>query len=200
MKQRKDGSWYMNVTDNMQPSLKVSGLLLPKSAASKRSPNRHLASRDANKTYILHVRGLPPCGLPVAANCTNRESYGNTTQWEAYQVDKFMKSYLSKNNIKSFEMFRSKAMDDFDRKWESTKQYCDITNPAFYCGAPGTIACYFDSDDEDLVRGVIMTAAIVEFNTFVSILYQTLENVKGSINGYVREIVDSWYKKADSQK
>jgi hypothetical protein len=185
MKERADGSWYMDVTANMQPSLMISGLLLSDTSGQ-------------NNSYPLDILGVPPCGLPVANNCTSRNFTVDHQQWEAYQVDTFMKSYLVNNNINDFDAFRKKAMEDFEPTMTADSKICDITDPNFNCLPPQWSDCNTNSD-VDTVRGVIMTTAIIEFTNFVAMLYAAVSTVSGRIGDEIDEIVTNFWVPAATE-
>lgn len=192
MKERDDGSWYMNVTANMATSLMVSGLLLHEESSRRRN-----ARRDELE-YPLRVIGVPPCGLPIANNCTNRHFQADRQQWKAYQVDDFMKSYLEKNEINNYDTFRKKAMEDFEPGLSSGGKICDITNGHFNCLPPDYSACSTDADNEN-VRGVIMTTAIVQFTNFMALLYDAVSVVSGRIGDEIDQITTNFWVPAAKQ-
>ncbi|CAL5868291.1 uncharacterized protein PFLUO_LOCUS2515 [Penicillium psychrofluorescens] len=189
MIRRPDGSWFMNVTADMQSSLMISGLLLADTTGQ---------STGGNNTYPLDVVAVPPCGLPVAENCTSRNFTPDPQQWEAYQVDSFLKSYLSKHDINSFEALVNQAQSDFEPKMDANGKTCDITNSNFNCEPPLNIECSSDPTADE-IRGVIMTTAIVEFVNFMSTLYQSVSTVSGSIGSELDAITSNFWVPAATE-
>ncbi|KAI4101144.1 MAG: hypothetical protein L6R37_005112 [Teloschistes peruensis] len=94
-----DGSWSMNVTANMQPSVGLFG------NASGGNP--------VDGKYDLSITSTPPCALPVFQNCSKRSFDPTKDQWEAYSAGKFLTKYLADNNINSLADLLSKASSQF---------------------------------------------------------------------------------------
>ncbi|KAJ5612213.1 hypothetical protein N7510_005407 [Penicillium lagena] len=188
MIQRSDGSWYMNVTADMQPSLMISGLLLADTAGQK---------IGGNKAYPLDVVGVPPCGLPIAMNCTNTKFNPDPQQWEAYQVDAFVKSYLAKNDINNFQTLVNQAQADFEPTMDANGKKCDITG-TFECEPPIQAECSTNAGYDE-VRGVIMTTAVVQFVSFVHELYLAVSNVKDTIGDEITAITKDFWQPAATE-
>ncbi|KAL8627500.1 hypothetical protein Q9189_006790 [Teloschistes chrysophthalmus] len=94
-----DGSWSMNVTANMQPSVGLFG------NASGGNP--------VDGKYDLTITSTPPCALPVFQNCSKRSFDPTKDQWEAYSAGTFLTKYLADNNINSLADLLSKASTQF---------------------------------------------------------------------------------------
>ncbi|KAL8640650.1 MAG: hypothetical protein Q9228_002452 [Teloschistes exilis] len=94
-----DGSWSMNVTANMQPSVGLFG------NASGGNP--------VDGKYDLSITSTPPCALPVFQNCSKRSFDPTKDQWEAYSAGTFLTKYLADNNINSLADLLSKASSQF---------------------------------------------------------------------------------------
>lgn len=123
-----DGSWSMNVTANMQPSVAMFG------DASGGTPSEG--------TYDLSITSTPPCALPVFQNCSTRDFDPTADQWEAYSTGDFLLKYLKDNNINSLSELHAKASNDFlptidaqglicnpdAGEWPLCKQWCSKTN------------------------------------------------------------------------
>ena len=94
-----DGSWSMNVTANMQPSVGLFG------DASGGNPSEG--------EYDLSITSTPPCALPVFQNCSARNFDPTADQWEAYSAGDFLLKYMKDNNINSLSDLHAKASNDF---------------------------------------------------------------------------------------
>lgn len=94
-----DGSWSMNVTANMQPSVGLFG------TASGGNP--------VDGKYALTITSTPPCALPVFQNCSTRSFNPTQDQWKAYSAGDFLTKYLADNNINSLADLLSKASTKF---------------------------------------------------------------------------------------
>lgn len=192
MTQRKDGSWYMKVTPNMQAGLMISGLLVDDS--------NHRRRRDVRqRRYALDVSATPPCGLPVADNCSDTEFAGDIKDWEAYKVDNFMDSYLTDRGINSFNLLRERGSRDFWTKWQSGHTVCEITQE-LDCTSPEDISdlCRRKPGDDE-VRGLMMTDSVINFTHFMRVLYKSVETVKGRIGDPIDAIVNKIWKPAAKQ-
>ncbi|KAL8662060.1 MAG: hypothetical protein Q9202_005034 [Teloschistes flavicans] len=94
-----DGSWSMNVTANMQPSVGLFG------TASGGNP--------VDGKYALTITSTPPCALPVFQNCSTRSFNPTQNQWQAYSAGDFLTKYLADNKINSLADLLSKASTQF---------------------------------------------------------------------------------------
>lgn len=106
-----DGSWTMNVTANMQPSVALFG------NASGGNPS--------DGTFDLTVTSTPPCALPVFQNCSGRRFDPTANQWDAYSTGPFLESYLAKNNINSLSGLLAKASNDFLPTTDAQRLICN---------------------------------------------------------------------------
>ncbi|KAL9010325.1 MAG: hypothetical protein Q9173_004734 [Seirophora scorigena] len=161
--QNPDGSWSMNVTANMQPSVGLFG------NAAGGSPT--------NGTYDLTITSTPPCGLPVFQNCSGRKFDPTADQWDAYSTGDFLTRYLSDNNIDSLADLLSKASSEFLPTTDAQGLVCNPDAGQVYeCGYPSYTQCDSSSKDSTagflVVAGAIVTAvsSIVGLFTFIAII------------------------------
>ncbi|KAJ5182388.1 hypothetical protein N7492_000004 [Penicillium capsulatum] len=197
VKQRKDGSWYMNVTADMQPSLKLSAILLEKDTP----PPQDTRKRNApSKKFPVTVSGGPDCPRPVAGNCTARGFSATTKQWEAFSVDDFMDWYVEKNDITDFQTFRAKAYKDFVEPSEDKGTICDISNPVHACATPSRDSCE-SLPTKNETAGWIMATAATQFTRFLSSLYHDVDALRGAVNADIHQIVkNNWVNSAKQTK
>lgn len=189
MKRRPDGSWYLNVTANMQASLSISGVLAVDPKARKRS--HRVTSRETK--YPFEIYGYPPCPREVAIKCGSKEFY-STKQWQAFEVDDFMKGYLDEHDLKNMDAFRRKALYDFG---DESKAKCDIdSDQAWSCDAPGIHACRFDSKNQTYTKGLLMTKGVVEYTNYMHTLYGKVKESSARISHGINEAILSFYQPA----
>ncbi|KAJ5183390.1 hypothetical protein N7492_001006 [Penicillium capsulatum] len=195
MVKRPDGSWYLNVTASMHPSINILGELVDDGSEQNKNRRRKFR-RDAG--YPLAVSGVPPCGLPIVQTCNASSKFkADGDQWKALHVDDFMESYIDKTGVKSFDEFRSQAMQDFDSNVDD--QRCDITSEAFSCSAPLSSDCT-KSTDNDHKRGMIMTTALARFTAFYRSLWKTVDDLAGELSLEIDSITSTLYKPNPAQK
>ncbi|KAJ5183017.1 hypothetical protein N7492_000633 [Penicillium capsulatum] len=179
VKQRKDGSWYMKVTRNMQESLMISGELV----AGKDDPNHN---------HTMEVRASPNCDVPVAKNCTAKNFYNNQEQWKAYRVNSHITNYTQRAS--SFNDYAELLFDDLLSTTDKENMDCDIRRE-MKCDAPDYDDCK-DNPSKTLIRRRMMLDAYVQFASFMRVLYTSVEEVAASIDTYLDTIVHNIWKKA----
>ncbi|KAJ5826456.1 hypothetical protein N7474_003594 [Penicillium riverlandense] len=197
MKQRADGSWYMNVTAHMETSLMVSGRLdrLDETVGRIVSQKRG-ESHDNKTTYPLVVSGVPPCGLPIAQNCTQQHFSGTPQQWGAYQMDDFLKSYLAKTGINNFESLRDRTMREFGYGLSELDTDCDITADDYNC----PIASFCRSHPTTYeTRGTLLDSSIAQFAQFLNIVIQGVKGIQSPIAIAIDEIAGSILAPAEAE-
>ncbi|KAJ5155966.1 hypothetical protein N7492_008769 [Penicillium capsulatum] len=192
MQKRKDGSWYMNVTENMQHALMISGTLVPCDGPQGRK-----------KKHTVQINANPPCG-PIAASCVGQDLKASYEQWDAYATDGFLDEYLRNHSkVKSMEDFRIQVVNDFYSPESQPGDSCDITGPTFSCEPPGGQASRncewraknpkarkkWTSDDE--ARGMLLAHSIMRYTQFVYTVWDTLNKISGRIKDKVDEVTHS---------
>ncbi|KAJ5171819.1 hypothetical protein N7492_004412 [Penicillium capsulatum] len=190
MKQRDDGSWYFNVTADMQPSLQITGALTEDTASKRR--------REANgqKKFPFEIFGEPPCPGKIAKNCTRKFALDDN-DWEAYKVDDFLEKYLKKKNINSFDDLRSNAVKDFMAPSTAAQLKCDITSPgAFECTPPDYQQCKDDSDNINLIRGNLIAKGIIQFTGYMHNMWSALDDQKNTIGERIDSMVPKFIQPA----
>ena len=212
MKERADGTWYLNVTAGMQESVMVVGLLVEDTVSSVASPSaspsaiqsasvasRRIRRRKAGPQYSLDVIGVPPCGLEIAKNCTKSLDFDTVQQWEAYKVDDYLKSYIKTHDIKSHADLLSTTQKEFVSDMDRANKVCDITEGWGYnCAAPGTAECLLNADYNSL-RGYLMATAVSKFGLFLSRIYAAVREAGTRIGDDIDNIVPDYFKSAASQ-
>ncbi|KAL8813181.1 MAG: hypothetical protein Q9200_000448 [Gallowayella weberi] len=197
-----DGSWTMNVTANMQPSVALFG------TASG-------GTLGDDGTFDLTVTSTPPCALPVFQNCSGRKFDPTADQWNAYSTDSFLAKYLTDNNINSLESLLSKASNQFLPTTSAQQLICnpdageypncdcwarltsigqnyDCTYPEnTLCDAPG---------GKDATAGFLVVAAVVRMSQMLSLLVNTIQLVQGDISTYITQIVVKFFQPQAEQE
>lgn len=205
-KQRSDGSWYLKVTPNMQPSLSISGLLLPidpgtSNYTDKQSLNGRDSSNDTITKYPLDILGTPPCGQYIAVDCSDPTWRVTPKLWQAYKMDEFLKTYLSKKNIKSFDGLMTQSIQDFEPPSDVDGQFCDFSGN-FQCHVPDRSECLDAiaghplSTSDDVTRGMILTITMAQFTNFIGALYIAIEGVANTIDGFLSGVVANVWQPA----
>ncbi|KAL8724725.1 MAG: hypothetical protein Q9166_007786 [cf. Caloplaca sp. 2 TL-2023] len=185
--QNPDGSWPMNVTANIQPSVGLFG------NASGGNPV------DGN--FDLTITSTPPCALPVFQNCSARNFDPTADQWEAYSTGPFLTKYLADNNINSLSTLLSKASTDF---LPTTVAQGLVCNPdsgrcnIYDCDYP--ISSQFDSTNPDSTAGFLVVAAVVRMSQMLSLLYSSIGAAWGDMAGYITQIVVKFFQPQAEQE
>lgn len=224
---RKGNIWTMIVTENMQHALAISGIFIKKLIRSSCGTvvRQRIAARDHNQTYTLHIRATPPCGLPVAKNCSDEDWSASPEQWGAYQVDDWIKEYLKKNDIKDLDTFRDKLVKQYLPPTDLANLHCDISLGSSYScklpSIPQLCASGWWSSHHVEARGliepkargliepkagdlmvlaaqfVLASQATMFFTDFLQVLYSSVESVMGSIGTTIEIVVQNiWVKGA----
>ncbi|KAL8826951.1 MAG: hypothetical protein Q9170_007206 [Blastenia crenularia] len=185
IKQNADGSWSMNVTANMQPSV---GLFGTGSGGTL-----------VDGKYDLTVTSTPPCALPVFQNCSNRNFDPTADQWEAYSTGPFLEKYLKDNNINSLAGLLSKASSDFLPTTDAQALICTPdAGTIFNCDYPSHSLC--DSSSPDATAGFLVVAAVIRMSQMLSLLYNTINNAQGDMAGYITQIVVKFFQPQATQE
>ncbi|KAI4245564.1 MAG: hypothetical protein L6R40_002365 [Gallowayella cf. fulva] len=180
-----DGSWTMNVTANMQPSVALFG------NASGGNPS--------DGTFDLTVTSTPPCALPVFQNCSGRRFDPTANQWDAYSTGPFLESYLAKNNINSLSGLLAKASNDFLPTTDAQRLICNPDAGQNYdCVYPSQTQC--DSTSPDATAGFLIVAAVVRMSQMLSLLYTTIERAQADMSGYITQIVTKFFQPQAEQE
>ncbi|KAL8710171.1 MAG: hypothetical protein Q9220_005254 [cf. Caloplaca sp. 1 TL-2023] len=183
--QNADGSWSMNVTANMQPSVGLFG--------------QGSGGTLVNGKYDLTITSTPPCALPVFQNCSNRNFDPTADQWDAYSTGPFLEKYLKDNNINSLSALLAKASTDF---LPTTDAQALICNPDagtnFECDYPSQSLC--DSSTPDATAGFLVVAAVSRMAQLLNLLYSTINNAQGDMAGYITQIVVKFFQPQATQK
>ncbi|KAL8774447.1 MAG: hypothetical protein Q9209_000820 [Squamulea sp. 1 TL-2023] len=180
-----DGSWSMNVTANMQPSVHLVG------DASGGNPT--------DGTYDLTVISTPPCALPIFQNCSARNFDPTADQWEAYSTGPFLTKYLADNNINSLSDLHAKASNDFLPTIDAQGRICNPDAGQNYdCDYPASGQC--ESDKPDAVAGFLVVAAVVRMSQMLSLLYSTIDQAKGDMSAYITQIVVKFFQPQAEQE
>ncbi|KAL8790072.1 MAG: hypothetical protein Q9213_000774 [Squamulea squamosa] len=201
-----DGSWSMNVTAKMQPSVHLVG------DASGGNPT------DGN--YDLTVTSTPPCALPIFQNCSARDFDPTADQWEAYSTGPFLTKYLADNNINSLSDLHAKASNDFLPTIDAQGRICNpdageflVCLPITYgqelicdlklgqtydCDYPASGQC--ESDKPDAVAGFLVVAAVVRMSQMLSLIYSTIDQAKSDMSAYITQIVVKFFQPQAEQE
>lgn len=190
VKQRADGSWYLNVTANMDSTVKITGQVV-KNGTSK-------ANRGDKRKYPLVVSGTPPCGLPILKNCTSRGFRGSRKQWAAYSVDDYLEGYMKDNDITDLATLREKSMKDLSNAWDNDIPQCDITSDVFNCPVPDSKHCH-DSPNLNQTRIMLINGAATRYTNFLALLWQGAGGLIGALSTDVEAIVKSYWVPASKQ-
>ncbi|KAJ6116495.1 hypothetical protein N7512_006220 [Penicillium capsulatum] len=128
IKQRADGSWFMQTTPHMQPTLMISGELVAENRASEQN-------------YTLEVSSQLACWLPVAKNCSGINFVSNQTQWEAYTVDRYLGDITKQKHINSYYDLGAKLADIALPPQVAKYQSCHIDKSLKDCRRPSPKDC-----------------------------------------------------------
>lgn len=183
MKQRPDGSWYMEVTPHMQ-DLMVSGKLMADTVG------------DPNQTYPLHVSSKLACWLPVAQNSTEESFHVNLTQWRAYDVPRFLKKIL-KDGPTSYYDFGDMLMKKGLPAQDAIAQECSIDQMS-HCRRP-MASDYARRPDADHVADLMLIDAYFTFLELMSIFDSSVERVSNKIGTLIESLVTHIWKEAAEQ-
>ncbi|KAJ5178689.1 hypothetical protein N7492_001899 [Penicillium capsulatum] len=187
MKRRPDGSWYLNVTANMQPSLMIMGELT--------APNNRKRRHPGGTKYPVEVFGIPPCGRAVIGNCSDRAYRRTPEQWGAYQMDRFVKNYTKANNIHSLEQLQEKAFREFLPGANHQDESCDISGESWSCKGPLNTDCWGFSSITDN-QGLMLVRAMVMINKFLHAVYQSFKHLTGNLALDIPQAIVKDYKPA----
>lgn len=210
VQQREDGSWFMRVTENMQPSLKIRALLIGKDTPAPSSVRRRdrlsakMRKRDSSAPkYSLTISGMPECGLPIAQECTETKFSSSQKQWEAYQVDDFMEWWAEENKITDFQTFRYEAYKQFVKPNEAKGARCGIDNAVMSCDIPSQDSCVALQKTGGLneTKGWLMATGAAQFTNFLSNQWHIVDNLRGVVNTDIKQIVkNNWVNSAKQTK
>ncbi|KAL8686708.1 MAG: hypothetical protein Q9218_006921 [Villophora microphyllina] len=185
IKQNSDGSWSMNVTANMQPSVMIVG--------------NATGGELIDCKYDLTITSTPPCGLPIFQNCTARSFNPSADQWNAYSAGTFLSKYLKDNNLNSLEALFSKATTDFLPTTDAQGYICNPDAGTTYdCSFPSHTLC--DSTNPDAVAGYLVVASVVRMSNLLQLLYNTINNAQGDMAGYITQIVVKFFQPQAEQE
>ncbi|KAJ5161266.1 hypothetical protein N7492_006658 [Penicillium capsulatum] len=125
--------------------------------------------------------------------CNSRDFYSQK-QWDAYQVDKFMRSYISDNNLNNLQDFRAQAYGDFVNH---DKDHCAINDPRdFQCEPPGIHDCTWDPKNATWIRGLLMTSSIVHFTTWLHKVWEAVDGAQQYVKFAVDKAVTVFHEEA----
>ncbi|KAI4184847.1 MAG: hypothetical protein L6R41_004482 [Letrouitia leprolyta] len=183
--QNPDGSWSMNVTATMQPSVGLFG------NASGGNP--------VDGKYDLTITSTPPCALPVFQNCSGRKFDPSADQWNAYSTGDFLTKYLADNNINTLSDLLSKASTDFLPTTDAQGLICNPDSGQLYtCEFPSYTQC--DSSSKDSTAGYLVVAATIRMSQLLSLLYGTINSAQGDMAGYITQIVVKFFQPQAEQE
>ncbi|KAL8627638.1 hypothetical protein Q9189_006661 [Teloschistes chrysophthalmus] len=183
--QNPDGSWSMNVTSGMQPSVHITG---------------NATGGDlVDCKYDLSITSTPPCALPVYQNCSSRTFNPSADQWNAYSAGDFLTKYLSDNNLNSLEKLFSKASTDFLPTTDAQSYICNPDAGTTYeCQFPSHTLC--DSTKPDAVAGYLVVASVIRMSNLLQLLYQSIDSAQGDMAGYITQIVVKFFQPQAEQE
>ncbi|KAL8900031.1 MAG: hypothetical protein Q9207_005895, partial [Kuettlingeria erythrocarpa] len=180
-----DGSWTMNVTANMQPSVALFG--------------KASGGQPIDGKYNLTVTSTPPCALPVFQNCSGRNFDPTADQWKAYSTSDFLTKYLADNQISSLSGLMSRASTDFLPTTDAQGLICTPDAGDIYdCDYPSYTLC--DSSSPDATAGFLVVAAVVRMSQVLTLLYNAIQAAQGDMVGYVTQIVVKFFQPQATQK
>lgn len=182
--QNPDGSWSMNVTDNMQPSVALFG--------------NTAGGNPVDGKYDLTVTSTPPCALPVFQNCSGRRFDPTAKQWAAYSTGDFLTKYLADHNIKSLSDLLAKASTDFLPTTDAQGLICNPDATIYNCPYPSHIQC--DSSTKDSTAGFLVVSSVVRMSQMLTLLYKAIDSAHGDIGGYITNIVTKFFQPQATQK
>ncbi|KAL8666202.1 MAG: hypothetical protein Q9202_001709 [Teloschistes flavicans] len=185
IKQNPDGSWSMNVTSGMQPSVHIVGTAT--------------GGNLVDCKYDLSITSTPPCALPVYQNCSSRAFNPSADQWGAYSAGNFLTKYLSDNNLNSLEALFSKATTDFLPTTDAQSYICNPDAGTTYeCSFPSHTLC--DSTNPDAVAGYLVVASVIRMSNLLQLLYNSINNAQVDMAGYITQIVVKFFQPQAEQE
>ncbi|KAL8950010.1 MAG: hypothetical protein Q9222_003919 [Ikaeria aurantiellina] len=185
VKKNKDGSWSVNVTANMQPSVGVFG--------------QGSGGTLVNGKYDLTITSTPPCALPIFQNCSARDFDPTADQWDAYSTGDFLQKYLKDNSINSLSDLLAKASTDFLPPTDAQALVCTPdAGTIFNCDYPSQSLC--DSSTPDATAGFLVVAAVTRMAQMLNLLYNTINNAQGDMAGYITQIVVKFFQPQATQE
>ncbi|KAJ5162537.1 hypothetical protein N7492_007929 [Penicillium capsulatum] len=184
MIQLADGSWSMNVTEDMQASLRISGVLTANTKA-RRASKDSLKFPRAETKYPLKITGRPNCGY-VAPKACDTNFFFSQQNWDAYRVEDFMESYISDHSLTNVDNLRARLYFDF---YDTSQEQCDVTDPHVDCRNPPIDRCLKDPENATFIRGLLLTTAAVQYTKWMSQLYAVIGEAQDDLNGMVQTAV-----------
>lgn len=150
-------------------------------------------SSPVDSKVDLTITSTPPCALPIAQNCTNTTFQPTANQWDAYSVDTWLASYLTKHNIQDYvELYNQLIADGYtDTSTADNCKYllyapviwlspstlpnilsdvCDPSSDAYSCEPPSGTELIQDCTSVDATQGLLVLWAVMRISNVSWIL------------------------------
>ena len=148
--EKSDGSWMLNVTAKMAPSVEVVGTFC--------------GGNPVDGKVDLTITSTPPCALPVAQNCSNTKFDPSSNQWQAYSVDPWLSDYMSKNKLQSYYGLFEQLTKDYLDPTEAAVLVCTPDSPDYACVPPSGTNLEQQCTSVDATQGLLALWAVIRIS------------------------------------
>ena len=146
----------------------------------------------------LTITSTPPCALPVAQNCSDRNFDPSADQWTAYTTGDFLTAYIAEHQLTSLQALFAQASSEFLPTTIAEGLICNPDAGDLYSCTPPSSLLDCDASSQNSTKGFLIVWSIVRMSQVLTLLYQALGDAQNDLVGLMRTSYRSFSYSSES--